>query len=330
MNEDPYKVCPECGGEYQYTVAACVDCDVPLVFPEEISRRDAGELPLSPGLVLLRGAPILWVRALAADLARAGIPYAVDRRKARDEGLLSLYVRRQDREAAAALDAVYGPSDLPDESVKTDRAAERDVPAYKVCPQCGGEYRPEIERCADCGITLVAPAEALPAEEDLADDSDEEELYEPDLAVVPFPEPPRHELPPSDDLVCLCCGPFAYVADLSAALDDGGIGHRIDPGPYEQAFRRRRPLTRACLYLRPQDCEAADRTRRATQKADEEAAVNARACPACGVNLWRGASECPGCGLTLGVPDVICSRCGAVLINELEDCPNCGLAIGER
>src|SRR4029453_7660659 len=105
MNKELYKVCPEGGGEYQYTVATCVDCGVPLVFPEEIARRDASELRLSPGLVRVRTAPILWVRALAADLARAGIPYAVDRRRAREEGFLSLYVHPRDREAAAELDA---------------------------------------------------------------------------------------------------------------------------------------------------------------------------------------------------------------------------------
>jgi uncharacterized OB-fold protein len=329
MNEELYKVCPECGGEYQYTVATCVDCGVPLVFPEEIARRDAGELHLSPSLVRLRTAPTLWVRALAADLARAGIPYAVDRRKAREEGELSLYVRRQDREAAAALDAVYEPAEDPEEPAKAGRAEERDEPAYKVCPQCGGEYRPEIERCADCGAFLVEPSAAERAEDEFADDeepladarrSDDEDLYAAELAVPTFPEPPRHELPPSDDLVCLYCGSFPYLSELSASLDDARIAHRIERGPYE------RLKTRACLYLRPMDCDAAERL---MKEAGDETPGDDRACPSCGASLTRGAASCPACGLEFYDPERTCAHCGAVVASWTSGCPNCGMAMGE-
>ncbi|HEV8578697.1 MAG TPA: hypothetical protein VGX68_06395 [Thermoanaerobaculia bacterium] len=326
MNEDLYKVCPECGGEYRYTVATCVDCEVPLVFPEEIARRDAHELPLSPGLVRLRTAPILWVRALAADLARAGIPYAVDRRRVREEGVLSLYVQRRDHKAAAEMDAVYGPGETFEEPARAERSEERDEPSYKVCPQCGGEYRLEIERCADCGVALVEPSEIEPAEDDVADDEEpyddgkvhrDEDLYEAELAALTFPQPPRHELPPSDDLVCLYCGYFSYLGELSTALDGVGIAHRLERGPYE------RLKTRACLYLRPMDCDAAERLMRDGEEA------SAGACPACGA-ISRGATDCAACGLGFYDPETTCPHCGTIVAGWSTGCPNCGLAISDR
>src|SRR3954462_1323864 len=142
-DDDPCKVCPECGGEYQLTANVCVDCGVPLVLPGEIAERKARELPLRPSLVLVRTAPILWIRALATDLEGAGIPYAIDRRKARDEGLLSLYVKRDDHEAAAALDGArleIDPLEMDDEPTAGEReedVSEEDEEDYKVCPQCG-------------------------------------------------------------------------------------------------------------------------------------------------------------------------------------------------
>jgi predicted amidophosphoribosyltransferase len=323
MNEDPYKVCPECGGEYQYTIATCVDCGMPLVFPEEISRRDARELPLSPGLVRLRTAPILWVRALAADLERAGIPHAVDRRRAREEGVLSLYVRRRDREAAAALDALYGPAEAPESAPKVEARRDVDEPAFKVCPECGGEYRPEIERCADCGILLVEPAEddlSNDEEGDADDRRDDGEDLPAELAAFSFPEPPRHELPASDDLVCLYCAHFSFLGELSAALDGAGIAHRIERGPYERLKER------ACLYLRPMDCDTAERL---MKEAGDEAPGEERACPACGAALPHRAANCPACGLGLYEPEVACPHCGAIVASWSAGCPNCGLAIGE-
>ena len=320
MNQDFYKVCPECGGEYQYTAATCIDCDVPLVFPEEIARRDDRELRLVPGLVRLHAGPILEIRALASDLAREGIPYAVDRRQAREQGLLSLYVRRQDLATAKP----WADGDGADDSLAA--AAEpmredRDDPAYKVCPECGGEYRPEIERCADCGALLVKPSEAADRSKDGSEGrQDDYDVYEERLAATTFPPPPRYELPASDDLVCLYCGAFFFVADLSARLDTAAIAHRIELGPFE------RLKTRACLYLRPMDCDAAERLMR---EPASEASADDRTCPACGVTVLRTAETCPACGLGFLDPEMTCPHCGAIVADWSTGCPNCGLNVRE-
>jgi predicted amidophosphoribosyltransferase len=321
MDDDPHKVCPECGGEYQETAEVCVDCGVPLVLPEQIAERDARELRLTPGLHLVRTAPIQWIRALAADLAPAGIPYAVDRREARREGLLSLYVRRADREAAATLEAARLRIDPLDDELADDEEEVAAEPDHKVCPRCGGEYRLEITRCADCGVDLVKPGE----EEQTGEEGPEEEA-EPKAEA--FPDPPRHEILASDDLVCLCCGGFAVLAGLSLALDDAGIGHRIESAPYK------RYDTQGCLYLRPEDCNAAERLWNDSNYTDEGFAKEGRTCPACGASLLTRTPSCPDCGLGLTftiVADGNCPHCGTILIGRLERrCPNCGSSLPEQ
>jgi predicted amidophosphoribosyltransferase len=333
MNDDPYKVCPECGGDYQYTASVCADCEVPLVLPEEVAERDARELPLRPGLILIRTAPILWIRALAADLEQAEIPYAIDRREARSEGLLSLYVHRKDRDEATNLDDArmeIDPLEMDDEPAEDgqEESAPEPEPDYKVCPQCGGEFRLEIERCAECGVDPVKPGEEEGEEDDPGSEEVPEEFLgkeETEEKVPAFPDPPRHEIPASDDLVCLCCGSFSFLSGLSAKLDSADIRHRIERGPYE------RSSTNACLYLRPEDCDAAERIWDAAIPADEDFADDGRTCPACGTRLPRDASDCPECDLSFEVvPEVTCRHCGAILIGAGKRCPNCGSAVHTR
>jgi predicted amidophosphoribosyltransferase len=329
MNDDAEKVCPECGGEYQETAEVCVDCGVPLVLPGEIAERDARELRLTPGLALLCTAPIQWVRALAADLAQAGIPYGIDRRAARSKGLLSLYVRQEDREAAATLDATrmrIDPIEADDEPEEEVREEPAPAPDHKVCPRCGGEYRLDITRCADCGVDLVMPGEEKPTVEE-----DPEELYneiaereEAKRRASVLPDPPRHEIPASDDLVCLCCGFFSILAALSPALDDAGIGHRIEPAPYK------RNDSDGCLYLRPEDCAAAERIWNAANYTEDGFPAEGRTCPACGSSLPARVPACPDCGLGLAFAAYTsCPDCGAILIGSVGWCPNCESVVAE-
>jgi predicted amidophosphoribosyltransferase len=327
MNEEPFKVCPECGGEFQHRVALCADCGVPLAFPEEIAARDARELRLMPGLAHLRTAPILWARALAADLARADIPYAVDRRAAREEGVLRIFVPEWELGKAGALDAArrrIDPLDTDEPPARSARDERGPEPAYKVCPQCGGEYRLEIARCADCGVGLVDPGEMEETEDDFS--NQEEVIRDGEHALL---APPRHEIPESDDLVCLCWGSVESLGLLSVVLDEAGIGHRLDRGPHQWH------PDQACLYLRPEDCHAAERMMEGPEaSADEIDAVEAEAmgCPACGASLPAGASACPDCGLALNRQlglTVRCPRCGAAGSYQSGGCPNCGAALRE-
>jgi uncharacterized OB-fold protein len=307
------------------------------VLPEEDAERKARELPLRPGLVRVRRAPIPWIHALAADLAQAGIAYAIDRREVRDEHLLGLYVKEKDRAAAAALEAArlkIDPLEMDgeptaeesEEEVSEEEVSEEeDEEDYKVCPECGADFRPEIERYAYCDVELVEPGEE--------EDPDPEELFEEasqertdDLA---FPYAPRHEIPASDDLVCFGCARFSYLARLSAILDAAGIGHRIEPGPYQEQLSEE-----ACLYLFPEDCDAAERAWDAATAVTEDVVADLEKCPFCGASRLPDVPECPKCGLSglndlsgTAPPDVICERCGAIQFSVKRTCPNCGSAV---
>ncbi len=337
MIDDPelYQVCPECAGEYRMDVLRCADCDVPLVSPEEIARRDAQELLLVSGLLVLRTAPIAWVRALCVDLAAKGIRYGVDRSQARSDGLLTLLVRRQDREAARAVDAererIEAPLYAEDQAGIDREPGEPEKPAnlvpfpkaaatHKVCPRCGGEYRLDIEVCADCGVELVFPDEA-PAEVALAsspEDETDDTFFLSDYPVF--------ELPPSDELVCICCRYPRSLLHLSRQLAAAGISHRVDPTPQE------REIEIGCLYVQPADGDAAaavDAELFGGTPIEEVDPEELTVCPACGTEHSPETLECSGCGLRLG-PELVfvdrtCERCGAVVaIESAARCPNCG------
>ena len=289
------------------------------MFPEDVAARDARELTPSPALALLRTASIAWVRALAADLQKQGIRYAIDRKQARNQGLLALMVRRQDLHAAEAVDEareqIEGPSERDldefDDFEGSDGEAASSA-TYKVCPRCGGEYRLDIERCADCEVALVFPGDE-PEPEELID-------LEPPAEFL-FTGPLR--VASGDDLVCICCRPVSALQALSFALNDAGIAHRLDPVLGRKARA-------GCLYVLEADGDAAaalDVELSSVPLGDVSTLpADLAGCPACDTPRSFGATECRGCGLVLGPGagvDRTCSYCGAVIALETPRCPNC-------
>jgi hypothetical protein len=329
FDQELVKVCPECEGEYRLEIERCADCGVPLVHPEEVAARKARELPASPGLMLVQTAPIEWTRALAADLTRKGIRYFIERRRARSEGLLAVYVRRQDLRAAKDLaeerarrEAPFEADAWAEDEAPPARPRRAEEPSYKVCPDCGGEYRRDIERCADCGTLLVFPAEI----------AEDEELEE-DEPAPDFPEEtpivgPLHALPPSDDLVCICCRPHPFLPKISQALDEAGIAHRLEAAPY--ALPKDRVV---CLYVLEEDGDAAAEVEAGVGSLNVEnpdVFAELSACPACGTPRVAGSGVCKSCGLVLGglgtdLVDTACHHCGAVMWGGLFRCANCGV-----
>jgi hypothetical protein len=321
FDQDLIKVCPECGGEFRPDVERCADCEVPLVHPEEIATRNARELPVAAGLAAVCTDSIAEVRALAAELDRRSLRYRIDRRRARSDGLLTLYVKWQDRKAAEVVMEDLGLGEEADERPQ-EKSAVREMPSYKVCPDCGGEYRLDIERCADCGIVLVFPDQAPAGGAD--EDEDEEEGAEPDLIdVLPYAGPER-ELPPSEDLVCICCRPIPTLHKLSYLLNQAGIAHRIDPAPYNPS------ASSACLYTLPAEGDAAAAVDDGMWSSVVEGTDLEReltVCPACETPHAPGAHQCANCSLVLGTADSLldrtCQRCGTVVGLPVARCPNC-------
>ncbi|HYH47895.1 MAG TPA: zinc ribbon domain-containing protein [Thermoanaerobaculia bacterium] len=199
----PHKVCPECGSQFQTWVERCVDCEVPLITPEEAAARAANaQVEDDDGwdddedeaggqeLVLLRAEKVTWIRRLASSLTSAGIPFHIEPGKPGGEPSLALYVDPEDLEAAQRIDmAIYrrevlgedGPGEdlpaVPGRAARAARSERSERPAVdsatKVCPSCGGEYQAWAQSCADCGVPLVA-AGAEPAwDDDEADKWDE-------------------------------------------------------------------------------------------------------------------------------------------------------------
>ena len=68
-----YKICPECRVEHVRTATRCADCEVELVWPEELAAAPQPiELPPASELACVRVAPLAWVRALSDGLEQQG------------------------------------------------------------------------------------------------------------------------------------------------------------------------------------------------------------------------------------------------------------------
>jgi RNA polymerase subunit RPABC4/transcription elongation factor Spt4 len=187
----------------------------------------------------------------------------------------------------------------------------RAVIALKVCRDCGEEYRPEIERCSDCGGELVAR---------MADDA------APEASDAPLDHGgPERPLDAPEALDPAELRPV-HVADRAEELDAparalAAAGIR---------FAARGSMYQFALLVRESDlARAADvlRARFAPADAVEDSAEGPAACPACGHALAEPAEECPGCGLSLAGPAAHpCTRCGKPVPVDARECAACGAA----
>jgi len=164
-------------------------------------------------------------------------------------------------------------------------------PQYRYCTRCGGEYRPEIQHCADCGLALVS-GEAL-------------------LAGQQRRAARAAEIAPHEPVVVVHRGPVLQMKMLQAYLRERGLPSRVakEAGG---ACGCRGP--EVLLQVRAEDqAEAlaalAQEYRESTGLDDHEAGfVGAvcdtdgagTVCPACGCGFAPELSECPDCGLCLG------------------------------
>jgi len=152
----PPKRCPECGEEYVHTMLVCTECGVALVLASEpIAVR---ELPPASELLRVRTATLSWGRSFSELLAEAGIAHRVepdvDSARAsggpRGEQLCSVFVRAEDREQAARLDAQHLRSQIPD--VPEDLAGGAAEEGH--CPACGEPADLAAPECASCGLAF--------------------------------------------------------------------------------------------------------------------------------------------------------------------------------
>ena len=152
----PPRRCPECAEEYVHTVLVCAECGVTLVLAgEPIPIR---ELPPASELVRVRTASVSWARSFSDLLAEAGIAHRVElegeavRAAAgpADAQLCSVFVRPEDREQAARLDAQHLRSQIPDVPEDFAGGAIED----DRCPACGEPADLAAPECASCGLAF--------------------------------------------------------------------------------------------------------------------------------------------------------------------------------
>lgn len=155
------KICPECGEEYTLVPSECVDCRVPLVFPDQL------EIPITPDafpptteLECVRVGPLPWTRALSAALEQAEIRHRVEpdsRSKAEggvDPGsfdgmdVFGTWVLPKNHLAALEIDAsVFAHVGGADENAP--EATEDET-----CPACQSSLAVDALECPDCGLSF--------------------------------------------------------------------------------------------------------------------------------------------------------------------------------
>jgi RNA polymerase subunit RPABC4/transcription elongation factor Spt4 len=183
---------------------------------------------------------------------------------------------------------------------------------FKVCRECGEEYRPEILRCADCGGELTAQYAAGTDEQG--------EAMEPAAVAAPRPEA-AEAIDPAELRTLHVADRAAELEPLARALGEAAVRFLVRASPFQFALLvRDADVPRASELLRPL-LEPAD----AGEAAAEESGPPA--CPACGEVLLQASAECPACGLGLaGAGQRPCVRCGKPVAGDAQQCPQCGAA----
>lgn len=160
----------------------------------------------------------------------------------------------------------------------------------KVCPACGSEFQMRMERCLDCGASLIV---ALPGAEPR----------------VAFEEPEEPEIPPG--VIHLRTAAVGWIRRLSEDLDDAGIRHWITPPDW-----RRDPS----VYVLPSDEVAAQQVDRARYEEEVPGITMEDALPQAPVRPRRRA---PSDDLDVK----LCPRCGGEYQLWVEVCADCGVAL---
>ncbi|MGE5127638.1 MAG: zinc ribbon domain-containing protein [Betaproteobacteria bacterium] len=189
----------------------------------------------------------------------------------------------------------------------------------RVCRECGEEYRPEAQRCADCGGEL----EDRQLDEEGNPIGGEEEAEE-------APEPVAVER-----RVVFVTPRAAEMVPLAEALREAAIEYHLA----EQPATAEGAAPRYALLVREEDATQALRALAPLIAPEDEPeglhAVDSRfepehgyaECPACGAAQPPGAAECAECGLMLGAAEegaAVCARCSAPLPEPGAACPACG------
>jgi hypothetical protein len=150
----------------------------------------------------------------------------------------------------------------------------------RYCPNCDDEFRPDIQRCSDCGGEL----------EDRYDEDGDGGTREPEASE------PSADAPPEEYRPVFGCMQSASLKEAAGSLAAAGI-----------PFRATGCVTGFQLLVREGDQSVAAATlqgREGVLRVPDDSAPSIGAeggpCPACGASVPAAAPECPECGLVVG------------------------------
>jgi Double zinc ribbon len=204
-------------------------------------------------------------------------------------------------------------------------AADTQAAAFKVCRRCGEEYRPEIERCADCGGELEVRYDdgqggGMPATPPANNHAGSPgKLAEVSVEGVTAGESTIYsgraaaDVKPLAERLIEVEIPFRFVCHRPTGPTDPAhfelaVGH----DNRAHAFKVLAPL----LDADPDALVAVERAFDAEGGYDR--------CPACGQPLVSGAAQCPACALALRADARTCRWCGELVEPDAERCSHCG------
>src|SRR5258708_5349791 len=197
--------------------------------------------------------------------------------------------------------------------------------AFKVCRRCGEEYRPEIERCTDCGGELEARYDdgqggVMPARPPAADpaasvgqptEASSDRLTQGESTI--YSGRAAADLKPLAERLIEVQIPFRFVCHRpTAPTDPGRFELAVGNDNRARAFKVIAPLLDA-------DPEALGAVERAF---DVEGGYHR--CPACGQPLDSRAAQCPACAFALLAEAPTCGWCGELVEPDAERCLRCG------
>ncbi len=149
--DDQVKLCPECGAEYFAHITECGNCEVALVFPEELAKRPA---PKAEGdLIPIMQGQLQKMKQVAYGLKSIDIECkvlnagGVGKSCSSDGGYAVFVHKAMAREAVKAADEIY--RKLHPELDEIDERYRQGQ-----CPACGADARNAPGVCQDCGLNL--------------------------------------------------------------------------------------------------------------------------------------------------------------------------------
>jgi hypothetical protein len=157
---------------------------------------------------------------------------------------------------------------------------------YRVCRDCGEEFRPEFAVCSDCGGELISPLENEA-------------------------EPAASEAVPAEDLAdfrpIFVGAQAALMVPLAEALKNEGIAFRLaeelaNPERGTASFSllvAEADRARGLKALAPLLEEETSAGRLEAVESHFEESGRYNRCPACDTEVAVGAAECPECGLVI-------------------------------